>query len=179
MIKKIPITNNNHKYILFFCDIYGLIDFFKIDPKITSSFENLMKTHRSDENYKYSKIFQEDISMYQLYKINVLYQFIYNPDNYEVITVGRVIIENGECEFEMIHTNQKYRGLKFCQTNMKCFMKNILKIPKNTIGKFVLTVRKTNTPAIKCYENCGFVINQSPTNEKFSKEHYLMEKIIK
>lgn len=178
MIKTFSIQNNNQNYVLFFCDVYGLIDFFKIDPKIISSFENLMKIHRTDENYKYSKIFQEDISMYQLHKLNLLYQFIYNPDNYEVITVGRVIVETNECEFGMIHTNQNYRGLKFCQTNIKWFMKNILKIQKNTIRKFVLTVRKTNTPAIKCYENCGFIINPTPTDDKFSKEHYLMENII-
>ena len=64
------ITNNKNKYKLYFCDVYGLIDFFKLDKKIIINFEKIMKIHRPNEqNFKYTTIFNEDIISYLTYKI--------------------------------------------------------------------------------------------------------------
>lgn len=170
------ITNNKNKYKLYFCDIYGLIDFFKLDEKIIINFENIMKAHRpNDQNFKYIKIFNEDIMVYHMYKFTVFYQFIFDPKNYEIITMVRIGIDNDKkiVELSMVHTNENYRGKKFCQKNINYFIGNILSCKKfNNIKKFSLYVRETNISAIKCYEKCGFVIKSK------DKEHYLMEKII-
>ena len=123
------ITNNKKKYKLYFCDIYGLIDFFKLDQKIIINFESIMMTHRpNDQNFKYTKIFNEDIIVYHMYKFTVLYQFIFDPKNYEIITMVRIGIDVNKkiVELSIVHTNEKYRGQKFCQTNINYFVKNIL-----------------------------------------------------
>ena len=174
MIITKTITNNKNKYKVYFCDVYGLIDFFKINEKIINNFENIMKAHRpNDQNYKFSKIFNEDIMTFHMVGFTILYQFIYNPKNFEIITIARIGINKGLAEFSMVHTNINYRGQKFCQKNINLFMNNIITI-KNYKGikKFSLDVRITNIPAIKCYETCGFVIQSN------DKDHYLMEKKI-
>jgi RimJ/RimL family protein N-acetyltransferase len=176
MIITKTITNDKKKYKLYFCDVYGLVDFFKLDEKIISNFENIMKAHRPiDQNFKYTKIFNEDIMVHHKYKFTVWCQFIYDPKNYEIMTMGRIGIDDKKkiVELSMIHTNENYRGQKFCQKNINNFIGNILSCKNYTgIKKFSLDVRETNIPAIKCYEKCGFVIKSK------DKEHYQMEKII-
>lgn len=171
------IINNKNKYKLFFCDIYGLIDFFKINEKIINNFEIILKAHRqNDIDCKYIKIFNEDIMIHHMYKLTIYYQFIYNQKNFEIITMARIGIDNIKKygEFSMVHTNHIYRGQKFCQKNINLFMNNILSFKNNNqIKKFSLYVRQTNIPAIKCYESCGFEIKSK------EKEYFLMEKIIK
>lgn len=173
MIITKTISNNKLKYKVYFCDIYGLIDFFKINEKLIHSFENIMKAHRpNDKEYKYTKIFNEDIMTYHMFGFNILYQFIYDSKNYEIITVARIGINKELAEFSMVHTNFNYRGKKFCQKNMNLFMDNIIKTKNyNKIKKFSLYVRNSNIPAIKCYEACGFV------KKSHEKDHLLMEKI--
>ena len=176
MIIEKTVVNNKNEYVLYFCDIHGLIDFFKLNEIFISNFENIMKVHRPvDKNFKYTKIFNEDIIMYQLEKITILYQIIINPENFDIITIGRIGIKNDKNngEFSMIHTNEKYRGQQFCKLNISNFIKNVISYEKfNTLKKISLHVRKTNIPALKCYENNGFIIVSD------DKEHYLMEKNI-
>ena len=96
MIITKTITNNKNKYKVYFCDVYGLIDFFKINEKIINNFENIMKAHRpNDQNYKFSKIFNEDIMTFHMVGFTILYQFIYNPKNFEIITIARIGINKG------------------------------------------------------------------------------------
>lgn len=174
MIIKKVIINNKNDYDVFFCDACGLIDFFKIDERTIHSFENIMNAHRpKDKDYKYIKIFNEDIMTFHLAGFTILYQFIYNPETYEIITVSRISINNKLAEFSMVHTNSNYRGQKFCQKNINLFIDNVLSLEEyQDIKKFSLYVRITNIPAIKCYESCGFV------NISTDKEHHLMEKNI-
>ena len=118
MIISKAITNNKIKCKYYFCDIHGLIDFFKINKKLIYSFENIMKIHRpNDINFVYTKIFNEDIIVHHMDGFVVLYQFIYNPTNFEIITVGRIGINKEMANFSMVHTNINYRNQKFCQKN--------------------------------------------------------------
>jgi hypothetical protein len=168
------IINNKLKYKYIFCDIYGILDFFKINEKLIYSFENLMKDHRpNDKNYNYTKIFNEDIITYHINGFTFLYQFIYDPQNFEIITIARIGINMKSAVFSMVHTNINYRGQKFCQKNINLFINNICLIKKyKNIKIFSLYVLDTNIPAIKCYETCGFIIKSN------NKQYYLMEKII-
>ena len=123
MIISKAITNNKIKCKYYFCDIHGLIDFFKINEKLIYSFENIMKIHRpTDTNFVYTKIFNEDIIVYHMYGFVVLYQLIYNPVNFEIITVGRIGINKEMADFSMVHTNINYRNQKFCQKNINLFI---------------------------------------------------------
>jgi len=167
-------THKNKKYKYTFCDIYGLIDFFKSNIIFTENFEKLLKAHRpGDIDFKYTKIINEDLQIYWFDKAITYYQIIWNPENLDLVTIARAnLLENNnntkECILSMIHTNFDYRNLQFCQKNISMFLLNIKKI--NTINKFVLYVDKDNIPAIKCYEKCGFEIKELVKNKA-----YLME----
>ncbi len=170
MILTKSFTHNKNKYKYIFGDIHGLIDFFKLDIRIIPNFENLLKAHRpNDVDFKYTKIINEDIDAYLYQKVTTYYQIIYDPKTWNLITIarGNILPESNVCMFSMIHTNSSYRNQKFCQKNINLFICNLKSI---SINKFALYVEIDNTPAVKCYENCGFKII------KVHKEkYYLME----
>lgn len=167
-------THKNKKYKYIFCDIHGLIDFFRSNIIFTENFEKLLKIHRpTDINFKYTKIINEDLQIYWFDKAITYYQFVWNPDNLDLITIGRANLleknnNTNECVLSMIHTNSDYRNLQFCQKNISMFLSNIKTI--HDIKKFTLYVDKDNIPAIKCYEKCGFEIK-----ELVKDKAYLME----
>lgn len=174
------LTHNKTKYKYIFCNIHGLIDFFKKDFKIIANFESIMKDHRPhDQDFKYTKILHEDIQSVLYENTTTYYQFIYDPRTLEFITIIRGMILDTlislVCMISMVHTNSAYRNQKFCQKNIKLFMSNVNSTISNKksdqIEKFCLYVDKDNVSAIKCYEKCSFKII------KLHKEkYYLMER---
>lgn len=171
-IKKISHKNKKYKYI--FCDIIGLINFFKSDKLFVTNFEKLLQDRR-DENFKYTEIINENIKDYWLDKTQTYYQIIWNPANLDLITVVRAKLlkkdNTNQFILSMVETNIQYRNLQFCQKNISMLKKNLQSInPIKPINKFILYVIKDNIPAIKCYEKCGFTIIELIKNKK-----YLME----
>ena len=172
-IKKISHKNKKYKYI--FCNIIGLINFFKSDRLFVTNFEKLLQDRR-DENFKYTEIINENIQDYLLNKVQTYYQIIWNPANLDLITIVRAKLSKKdnntkECILSMVETNYQYRNLQFCQKNISMLKKNCQSIkPIKPINKFILYVIKDNIPAIKCYEKCGFKIIELIKNKK-----YLME----
>jgi hypothetical protein len=173
-IKKISHKNKKYKYI--FCDINGLINFFKSDILFVTNFEKLLQDSR-DENFKYTEIINENINTYWLEKAQTYYQIIWNPSNLDLITIVRAKVlkkkdnNTKECILSMVNTNIQYRNLQFCQKNISMLKKNLQSInPIKPINKFILYVIKDNIPGIKCYEKCGFTIIELIKNKK-----YLME----
>ena len=169
-IKKISHKNKKYKYI--FCNIIGLINFFKSDRLFVTNFEKLLQDRR-DENFKYTEIINENIQDYLLNKVQTYYQIIWNPANLDLITIVRAKLSKKdnntkECILSMVETNYQYRNLQFCQKNISMLKKNCQSI--KPINKFILYVIKDNIPAIKCYEKCGFKIIELIKNKK-----YLME----
>jgi len=79
------------------------------------------------------------------------------------------MISIDKCVLTMVHTNEKYRNLKFCQKNINLLIKNMFDNFKN-IKKYILYVDKDNIYAIKCYEKCNFIIIELKKDNK-----YLME----
>ncbi len=176
MIITKAITNNKIKYKYYFCDISGLIEFFKLNENLIYNFEDMLRNHRpNDKDIKYTKIINENIMDYHINNFETFYQFVYEPKTFEIITMSRISIKKDLAVISMVNTNVKYRGKKFCQKNMTIFLSNIANIfkGKNLVKKFSLYVDKTNIPAIKCYEKCGFEIIKTVKND-----HYLMEKPI-
>lgn len=164
------LSYNKIIYKIYYCDICGLINFFKLNEKIIDNFETLMKIHRpKDINFTYTKIINEDIYSHFDYNIQTFYQIIYNPINYDIVTIARINVDNKEkkCGLSMIHTNIKYRNQQFCQKNINLLLKNT----KNFKYKYILYVDKDNIPAIKCYKKCNFII----TKLLDDKNLYLME----
>ena len=172
MNKTKTFTHNKSKYKYIFCDIAGLIEFFKLDLRIIPNFESIIKAHRpNDIDFKYTKIINEDIQVYLYEKAITYYQIIYNPENYEFVSISRGMCMNKPdskiCMLSMVHTNSLYRNQKFCQKNINYLIQNVNSI--ESLDKFALYVEKDNVSAIKCYEKCGFV------NISTHKTQYLME----
>ena len=53
----------------------------------------------------------------------------------------------------MVFTNKKYRGNKICQFNLN----KLIELIKHLCNSYKLEVNNNNIPAIKCYENIGFI----------------------
>lgn len=167
-------SHNKIKYKFIFCDICGLINFFKLNQKFIINFENLVKNHRPDDiNFTYTKIIDEDIRNSSQNKTKIFYQLIYNYVNFDIITLARIHIlpKDKKCKLSMVHTNIKYRNQKFCQKNIILLLSNTKNF--QYISKYSLYVLENNIPAIKCYEKCGFNIIEFIKD----KNYYLMEKI--
>jgi hypothetical protein len=136
-----------------------------------------MKVHRPDDiNFKYTKIINEDIQSFLFDKSITYYQFIYNPENFEIISIARgsILSNPGSkvCMLSMVHTNSIYRNKQFCKKNINFLVQNVNSI--QSLNNFCLYVNKDKVSAIKCYEKCGFNIIKL-----HKSTHYLMELDIK
>ena len=78
------LTHQNKKYKYIFCDIHGLINFFRSDILLMENFEKLLKVHRpGDIEFKYTKILNEDLQNY--------YDMI-NWYNNKMLNDGKILI---------------------------------------------------------------------------------------
>ena len=155
------LTHNNKKYNYFFGNLYQLTDIFKLNIKLTQSFNTILALHRNVESFNYSRIlFDEDLQEYYKNKSESYYFIIYDKNN--IVTTSRIIINKNNGYINMVHTNIKYRGHGFCN-------KNISKLISITnVKQYTLNVLINNEHAVKCYLSCGFTII------KMNKQEYTM-----
>ena len=84
------LTHNNKKYNYFFGNLYQLTDIFKLNIKLTQSFNTILALHRNVESFNYSRIlFDEDLQEYYtpffISNAHYLYNENYIKINYRII----------------------------------------------------------------------------------------------
>jgi len=144
---EILINNTKFNYILF--DINTLIILMKIKKKLIKSLEECIKSLRQQDNFNIIRLVSENVLHYPY---ETLYFMIYKKN--EVIGTSRIMYKqtSKKCYINMVFTNEKYRGNKICQNNIK----KLIELTKNIFNIYELEVRPDNVIAIKCYENIGF-----------------------
>jgi len=80
-------------------------------------------------------------------------------ESQDVLTLGDIVVKN------------EYRGKKISQRSISILLSEILK--NRSYQKVELTVRKTNFPAIKCYENLNFKVLETLPEYYLDKEDAL------
>ena len=147
-----------------YCDTFGLLVFCKSKPIIRESLRNIMTVHRTraDKFELLDFVIEESISKKDR-KMKAMYMLIFSDD--EIIGLSRIMYNKKKSEgiISTVHTNEKYRGKKICQVNIKKLVK--LTNKKFKIKNFFLSVDVNNMPAIKCYEKCGFIIYDTLSND--------------
>lgn len=76
-----------------------------------------------------------------------------------ILSLGDIVVKN------------EYRGKQISQRSIATLLSKILKI--RSYQKVELTVRKSNFPAIKCYENLNFKVIETLQEYYFNKEDAL------
>jgi ribosomal protein S18 acetylase RimI-like enzyme len=169
----IKINNQNYNYKLI--DTIGLINLIISDNKFIKNLENTIKIYRNNQNFNILNLIKEHI-YHNENKNNKngyvdigIYFIIYKGD--DIISTLRFIynLKKKYGYFNLIYTNLDYRRKKICQHNIKY----IIDLTKKYINKYELEVDPDNIPALKCYENNGFVkIKENIIN---NKNYYLMQ----
>jgi RimJ/RimL family protein N-acetyltransferase len=145
--KYISIQNKKYTYFLF--NINDLIILLKEKKELVKSFEDIMKLHRNNPNFKIEQLIQENIYFYP----EIVNYFIIYKNN-EIISCARLIYKNNskQAYLGMVHTNHKYRKKNICTRTID----KLISITKNNFNKYELEVEEDNIAAIKCYQKNGF-----------------------
>ena len=160
------ITHNKKKIKYIYCDTYGLLTFLIKNINYKKSFIKILKSQRKNnndiinlviENYRHTD--RSD---------NLKYLLIYDKNN--IITTSKILYKK-KALISFVHTNEKYRGLKFCQLNIKKIVQ--LTNREFNIKTFELDVAKTNTCAIHCYKKSNFKIINSLHNDYFIMKYLI------
>lgn len=80
-------------------------------------------------------------------------------ESLDILTLGDIVVKN------------EYRGKKISQRSISTLLSEILK--NRSYQKVELTVRKSNFPAIKCYENLNFKVLETLPEYYLDKEDAL------
>jgi predicted GNAT family N-acyltransferase len=147
-------------------DVNTLIILIKTKKKLITSLEDSIKILRNINIFNIIKLVEENISTYPY---ETLYFIIYKSN--EIIATSRLIYKpsSKSCYINMVFTNEKYRGNKICQNNIK----KIISLTKNMFNIYELEVKPENFAAIKCYENVGFVFVKTVTYTKNGSNYIL------
>ena len=160
------ITNKNKKYSYALLNLCEFFDFIEKNEKIRNSIEKIISIHRSQNNFNIINLIYEAFEELKLKK-NTYYFFIYKGNT--IITTSRLIIDKKKNAYiNMVHTNIKYRNLGFCKRNIE----KLLSIMDDKYKKITLEVLKSNTSAIKCYMECGFIFSRINKNIDFYEMVY-------
>jgi ribosomal protein S18 acetylase RimI-like enzyme len=162
------IINKNKKYNYILLNLHEFVEWIENNEGIRKSIENIVSMHRNQNNFNIVNLIYEAFEELKLKK-NTYYFFIYK--NNTIITSSRIIIDKKKNAYiNMVHTNIKYRNLGFCKNNIN----KLLSLMENQYKKITLEVYKSNTSAIKCYMDCGFIFSKINKNIDFYKMIYTL-----
>lgn len=147
------ININKIKYKYFLFNSNDLINLIKTNNLLIKSFQNIMREHRNNPNFKIDTLIKEEEKI-DPEKVN--YFIIFKDNN--LVSCVRLIYKNNSksCYLNMIHTNKNYRNQGIC----KITLKKLIQLTNNKFNKYELEVEENNIPAIKCYEKVGFIFEK-------------------
>jgi RimJ/RimL family protein N-acetyltransferase len=168
----IEISEQVYKYKLF--NTLELINIIKYNPILTKSIEKCICKYRKRDTFNILDLISESIysSPFECY-----YFIIYNESNNNIISTSRIFFdrENAIGFICLVYTSEKERNKGVCKIMMYKLIELSVSLFKCKI--FRLSVLSDNIPAIKCYENVGFVFQrETESYDKNKKVIYnLME----
>jgi len=147
----IEISNEIYKYKLF--NTLELINIIKYNPILTNSMEECVKELRKRGKFNILDLVSESIQMNPL----ECYYLILHDESYNVLFTSRLFfdIDKSKGYICMVCTSNTFRNKGVCKIMLNKLIELINEICKCQI--FSLEVDPYNIPAIKCYENVGFI----------------------
>jgi hypothetical protein len=135
-----------------YCNFQKLNDFFLSNEYLKTSFNEIICIHREDPMFHYEELLEEEERRPCFYFIT------YTSLGNIVVSTCRLHVEEGVGLISMVHVNEEYRGLKFCQKTIKKV------IELSSLPEYKLFVE--NPIAKKCYEACEFKVVSYNEKEK-------------
>ena len=166
-ISKGKLSKDGKKYNYEYMDLFGLLLFYKIKPKLGKSFLNYMKSTRNSNFELIDLTIEHFISLQDKYE-NTFFLIVHDCN--EIISTIRWNVKKNNAYISCVATTQNFRRKGFCTSSVK----KMLAISKkfNKTNSFKLEVYIDNINAIRCYEHVGFKIKKTI---KDSRPYHVME----